>query len=164
MRSHVLGVTMDNQFYIELLALIVSVIALFISYFNFKENEKSRIELGSAFLSMELIQTFEGLYVILRNIGNTYAYDVKVDVSADFVNGFENLSIIQPDSTYRFLLLSPQNIADYSEIITFTINYHDYYSPKQFIEKKFKFKVIDFLKYDISYNKDFNCYDIKKSF
>lgn len=155
---------MNNQFYTELATIIISVIALLISYFSFKESKRARIELGRAFLSMELIQTNDGLYVLLHNIGNTYAYDVKVTVSENFVNGFENLSIIQPSSTYRFLLLSNQNISDYPETITFIVKYHDYYSSKYFIEKIFEFKIIDYLKYDMSYNKDINCYDIKKSF
>lgn len=155
---------MNIKSYMELATVMVSVIALFISHLSLKESKKARIELGRAFLSMELIQTPEGLYAMLRNIGNTYAYDTKVTVSADFVNGFENLSIIQPGCTYRFLLLNNQNISDYPEMITFTVSYHDYYSPKYYIEKVFKFKIIDYLKHDISYNKDFNCYDIKKSF
>lgn len=42
--------------------------------------------------------------------------------------------------------------------------YHDYYSQRHFIKKEYKFKLVDYLKYDINYNRDFNCYDIKKSF
>lgn len=164
MRTHVLGVVMNNHFYIEIGTLLISLLSLGVSIFSFKESKKARIELGQAFLSMELIQTSEGLYSILRNIGNTYAYDVKITVSKDFVNGFKNLSIIQPDSTYRFLLLNNQNISDYPEVIKFTIKYHDYYSPKNFIDKVFEFQIIDYLKYDVTYNKDFDCYDIKKSF
>ena len=164
MRNYVLGVIMNNHSYTEIISIMVSIIALFVSYFSFKESKKSRIELGQAFLSMNLFQTSEGLYVMLSNIGKTYAYDVKVISSENFVNGFENLTVIQPDSVYRFLLLHPQNISDYPETITFTIQYHDYYSPKRFIQKVFEFKIIDFLKYDVEYNKDFNCYDIRKSF
>ncbi len=155
---------MNNQYYIEIISTMVSVVALLVSYFSFKESKKARIELGQAFLSMNLIQTQEGLYVLLRNIGKTYAYDVKVSSSENFVNGFENLTIIQPDSVYRFLLLHPQNLSDYPEQITFTIQYHDYYSPKNFINKIFKFKIIDYLKYDTEYNTELNCYDIKKTF
>lgn len=155
---------MDNQSYIELAAVIVSIIALFVSYFSYKETKRARIELGRAFLSMELIQNSEGLYVLLHNLGNTYAYDVKVSVNEDFVNGFENLKLLQPRSKYRFLLLSNQNISEYPEIIIFTVKYHDYYSQNYFVKKEYKFQLVDYLKYDISYNKDFNCYDIKKSF
>lgn len=120
--------------------------------------------MGQAFLSMDLVQTSEGLYAMLRNIGRSCAYDVNVITSANFVNGFENLSTIQPDSVYRFLLLHPQNVSDYPEIITFTIQYHDYYSTKCLIKKIFEFKIIEFLKYDMEYNENFNCYDIRKSF
>lgn len=155
---------MDSQFYIELAAVIVSVIALLISFLSFKESKRARIELGQAYLSMELIHTSEGLYAMLRNIGNTYAYDVKVSASQDFLNGFENLSIIQPDHLYRFLLLNRQNVSLYPESVVFTIKYHDYYSQKHYIIKEFKFKIMDYLKYDVEYNKDFNCYNIKKSF
>ena len=155
---------MIEQPYIDLAAAIVSVIALIISYFSYKESKRTRVELGRVTLSMELIQTSEGLYVLLHNLGNTYAYDVTVSVTQDFVNGFENLTILQPCSNYRFLLLNNQNISAYPEKIVFTIKYHDYYSPKYFVTKEFQFKVINYLKYDIHYNKDFNCYDIKKSF
>lgn len=155
---------MNSHSYIDLAAVIVSVIALLVSYFSYKETKRARIELGQAFLSMELIQNSEGVYVLLHNLGNTYAYDVKVSVTTEFVNGFENLNILQPGSNYRFLLLNNQNISEYPEIITFTVMYHDYYSKRHFIKKEYKFKLVDYLKYDINYNKDFNCYDIKKSF
>lgn len=155
---------MNSQSYIDLAAVIVSVIALLVSYFSYKETKRARIELGQAFLSMELIQNSEGVYVLLHNLGNTYAYDVKVSVTKEFVNGFENLNILQPGSNYRFLLLNNQNISEYPEIITFTVMYHDYYSQRHFIKKEYKFKLVDYLKYDINYNRDLNCYDIKKSF
>lgn len=168
MRNYVLGIIMSNQFNTELVinitSILVSTIALLVSYFSFKENKKARIEMGQAFLSMDIIQTSEGLYAMLRNIGKAYAYDVNVITSANFVNGFENLSTIQPDTVYRFLLLHPQNISDYPEIIKFTVQYHDYYSTTCLIEKNFEFKIIDFLKYDMEYNQNFNCYDIRKSF
>lgn len=148
----------------KIVSILISIIALTVSYFSFKESKKARIESSRAFLSMDLIQTSEGLYVVLRNIGKTCAYDVNVFVSANFVNGFENLSTIQPDSVYRFMLLQPQNVSNYPETVTFTIQYRDYYSQKRFVEKSFKFNIINSLKYDIEYNKNLNCYDIKKSF
>jgi len=159
-----LGVIVNNQFNTEIVSILVSIIALLVSYFSLKESKKARIEMGQAFLSMDLVQTSEGLYAMLRNIGRSCAYDVNVITSANFVNGFENLSTIQPDSVYRFLLLHPQNVSDYPEIITFTIQYHDYYSTKCLIKKIFEFKIIEFLKYDMEYNENFNCYDIRKSF
>lgn len=155
---------MNNQFNTEIVSILVSIIALLVSYFSLKESKKARIEMGQAFLSMDLVQTSEGLYAMLRNIGRSCAYDVNVITSANFVNGFENLSTIQPDSVYRFLLLHPQNVSDYPEIITFTIQYHDYYSTKCLIKKILEFKIIEFLKYDMEYNENFNCYDIRKSF
>lgn len=51
---------MNSQSYIDLAAVIVSVIALLVSYFSYKETKRARIELGQAFLSMELIQNSEG--------------------------------------------------------------------------------------------------------
>ena len=155
---------MNNQEYIELAAVIIALFALIISYLSLRESRKARKELGQAFLSMQLVQTTEGLYVVLNNIGNTYAYDVKITNSENFVNGFENLSNIQPGFAYRCLLLNSSNISGYPEKIIFRVQYHDYYSPKHFIKKKFEFKIIDFLKYNTLYNKDFNCYDIQKSF
>lgn len=148
----------------KIVSILISIIALFVSYFSLKESKKARIESSQAFLSMDIVQTSEGLYAVLRNIGKSCAYDVNVFVSANFVNGFENLSTIQPNSVYRFMLLQPQNVSNYPEIVTFTVQYHDYYSQKRLIEKSFKFKIINFLKYDIEYNNNLNCYDIKKSF
>lgn len=163
-----MGVIVNNQldmeFTTKIVSILISIIALVVSYFSLKESKKARIESSQAFLSMDLIQTSEGLYAMLRNIGKSYAYDVNVFVSANFVNGFENLSTIQPDSVYRFMLLQPQNISNYPETVTFTVQYHDYYSPKRLVEKSFKFKIINFLKYNIKYNNNLNCYDIKKSF
>lgn len=163
-----MGVIVNNQLNIELttkiVSILISIIALFVSYFSLKESKKARIESSQAFLSMDLIQTSEGLYAMLRNIGKSCAYDVNIFVSANFVNGFENLSTIQPDKVYRFMLLHPQNVSDYPETVTFTVQYHDYYSQKHLVEKSFTFKIINFLKYNMEYNNNLNCYDIKKSF
>lgn len=155
---------MNNQFYIDFAVVIISIVALLVSYFSYKETKKARIELGQAYLSMELFQNSDGLYVLIHNVGNTYAYDVNVSVTEEFVNGFENLKILQPGSNYRFLLLNNQNISSYPEVITFKIKYHEYYSQRRYVKNEYKFKLIDYLKYEINYNKDFNCYDIKKSF
>lgn len=155
---------MDIDLVTRIISIFVSVIALFISVFSLRDSKKARKELGQAFLSMDLIQTADGLYAMLRNIGKSYAYDVNVLVSPNFVNGFENLSTIQPNNVYRFLLLHPLNISNYPDIVKFTIQYHDYYSPKCLIEKSFEFKIMDCLKFNMEYNKNFNCYDIKKFF
>ena len=140
--------------YIDMAVAVISVFALFVSYFSYKESRKARIEFGQSFLSINLIQISGELYAVLRNIGNTYAYDLEINVSDNFVNGFESLSILQPNTAYGFLLLNAHNVSQY----------HYYYSQKKFIEKKFAFKLVDYLRYDMHYNTEFQYYDIKKSF
>lgn len=150
--------------YIDMAVAVISVFALFVSYFSYKESRKARIEFGQSFLSINLIQISGELYAVLRNIGNTYAYDLEINVSDNFVNGFESLSILQPNTAYGFLLLNAHNVSQYPEKVVFKIKYHDYYSQKKFIEKKFAFKLVDYLRYDMHYNTEFQYYDIKKSF
>lgn len=164
MRNYVLGVIMTIEIYIDIAVAIIAGIALLVSYFSYKESKKMRLESGRAFLTIELLQTKEGLYALLSNIGNTCAYDMTISLSDCFTNGFKNLNIIRPGYSYRFLLLKGQDISAYPEEIKFELIYNDCYSPKHGIRKAFSFKIIDSLKFDISYNHDFDCYDITKSF
>ena len=86
-------------------------------------------------------------------------YSFNEDIGKWNVNNVNNMG----DLFYNCINFN-QNISEYPEIITFTVMYHDYYSQRHFIKKEYKFKLVDYLKYDINYNRDFNCYDIKKSF
>lgn len=149
---------------IDSIAVIIAGAALIISFFSYRENKKTRLEQGRAFLTMELLQTKEGLYAILSNIGNTYAYDMKVAMPPCFTNGFENLDILRPGYTYRFLIMSGQDISSYPEKVKFSITYRDYYSSKHAEEKDFHFKLVNYLKFHVTYNQDFQCYDIAKLF
>ena len=160
MRNYVLGMIIDNK---ETIAIIISIFSFIISIFSLKESKMSRIESGRAFLSINLIQVSGKIYAILQNIGNTYAYDIEVKNTKNFVNGFEKLSILQPGDKYGFLLINSSELAQYPEIIIFDIKYHDYYSNQDFIKKHFEFDLSDYVKYNIRYNDEFDYYDIQKS-
>ena len=154
---------MKNLF-CEYIALIISACALFISYKSWRENRKNRIEVGRAFISMSLMQIDGKLFVMLQNIGKTYAYDVKITTSIDFVNGFETLSVIQPGIAYGYLLMDTVNVSQYPDKIQFDVKYHDYYSSKKYVNKNFALNILDTIKYDMYFNKTFNYYEIKKTF
>lgn len=149
---------------IDVIAVMIAGAALLVSYLGYRESKKTRSEYGRAFLTMEFLQTKEGLYAILSNIGNTHAYDMKVTMTSYFTNGFENLHILRPEHTYRFLIMGGQDVSCYPEEVVFLITYRDYYSPKHDIKKEFHFRLVDCLKFHVTYNQDFQCYDITKSF
>lgn len=93
MRNYVLGIIVNNK---DLISIVISIIAAMIAYCSWKESKIVRIESGQAFLSISLIQISGKIYAILQNIGNTYAYDIEIKNTDDFVNGFEKISILQP--------------------------------------------------------------------
>lgn len=141
-------------------SLIVSIVsAIFSAILSWKVSKKS----GQTLLNIELMLTSEGLYAVLSNVGNAYAYDVKINVSENFVNGFEYLTLIQPHYTYRYLLLSDTNqLSLYPEKVCFSIQYKDSYTRKQAKTYQNDFCLLDHLKYKMSYNQMFNSYDLSK--
>lgn len=143
---------------------LIAGIAMFISFFSYLESRKSRREQGQAFLFIDLMQVESRLYVVVKNIGNTFAYNVEITVSEPFVNRFSNLRLIQPGTLYRYDLLDSQEAGAYPTEVMFSINYLDRYSKRKVIRKTFRFKLVDYLKYDISYNNVFGVYDISKTY
>lgn len=149
---------------LDFISVIIAGMALIVSVLCFFENRKTRVEHGCAYLAMELMQIDSKLYLILSNIGNTFAYDMEVKMSDSFVNVFENLKIICPGCSYRYCLLNNNDISTYPDNIKIVIKYHDYYSPKCMIKREFSFNLIDYLKYDVVCSQTYSCYDITKSF
>lgn len=160
MRNYVLGIIVNNK---DLISIVISIIAVMIAYCSWKESKIIRIESGQAFLSISLIQISGKIYAILQNIVNTYAYDIEIKNTDDFVNGFEKISILQPGDKYGFLLINSSELSQYPEVVSFNVKYHDYYSKKHFIKKNFDFNLSDYVKYNIQYNDEFHYYDIKKN-
>ena len=161
MRDYVLGIIVNNT---GLIPIIISIISAVIAFSSWRESRMIRIESGRAFLSISLIQMSGKIYAILQNIGTTYAYDIEVKNTDNFVNGFEKISILQPGDKYGFLLIISSELSQYPEIVSFNVKYHDYYSKKHFIKKIFDFNLSDYVKYNIQYNDEFLYYDIKKNF
>lgn len=150
--------------YLDFISISIAGVALIVSVLCYFENRKTRIEHGSAYLTVELMQINSKLYLILSNIGNTFAYDMQIKISAPFVNVFQNLKSIRPGCSYRYCLLDNNDISTYPEVIEIVIEYHDYYTPKRIIKKTFSFRLFDYLKFDVICNQEYSCYDISKSF
>lgn len=150
--------------YLDIISILVAGVALIVSVLCYFENRKTRIEHGRAYLTAEIMQINSKLYLVLSNVGNTFAYDMEIKMSDAFVNVFENLKTIRPGCSYRYCLLDNNDISTYPDIIEIIIKYHDYYSPTFAIEKTYSFKLIEYLKFDVIYDQKYSCYDIKKSF
>lgn len=150
--------------HLDFISISIAGVALIVSVLCYFENRKTRIEHGRAYLTVELMQTNTKLYLILSNIGNTFAYDMEIKMSEHFVNVFQNLKSIRPGCSYRYCLLDNNDIGTYPEVIEVVIKYHDYYTPKHIIKKRFSFKIIDYVKFDVVCNQEYSCYDISKSF
>lgn len=148
----------------EPVSIIIAVFALLVSALGYWESRRIRIEQGRSYLSAEIFQIDSKIYVMLSNIGNTFAYNLQVNIPDSFVNPFQNLKVIRPKCSYRYHLLDRDEIASYPEIVTITITYNDYYSKKKTIKKEFEFHLEDYLKANIDYDPKFDCFDIKKSF
>lgn len=84
MRDYVLGIIVNNT---GLIPIIISIISAVIAFSSWRESRMIRIESGRAFLSISLIQMSGKIYAILQNIGTTYAYDIEVKNTDNFVNG-----------------------------------------------------------------------------
>ena len=140
----------------------IAAVALLVSLLAYCLNRKLRKEQGQALLFVDLMQIDAKIYAVITNIGKTFAYDVTITVSAPFANRFSNLKLIQPGVTYRYLLLDSTDTADYPESLTFKILYHDYYSKRKLACQSNHFKLLDYLKYDVSYHRDYDVYEINK--
>ncbi len=148
----------------EPVSIAIAFLAFFISVLGYFESRKIRIEQGRAYISAELVQIDSKIYLMLSNIGNTFAYNLQVNIPDAFVNPFQNLKVIRPKCSYRYHLLDRDEMASYPEIVTITISYNDYYATKKAIKRKLEFHLTDYIKADIDYDAKFDCYDIRKSF
>lgn len=149
---------------LEFISLCIAGGALIISLLCYFENRRIRIEHGEAYLIAELMQIDSKLYIMISNIGNSFAHNLQISMSEPFVNVFENIKTIRPGCSYRYCLLDNNNISTYSEIIEIVIKYQDYYTSMNTKEKIFSYNLTDYLKFDIMYNQHLSCYDISKSF
>lgn len=142
----------------------ISAIALLVSFLSFWESRKTRIQQGQAFLTIELIQNKNTIFVLMKNIGNTFAYNIKISVTEPYPNYFENLKSISPNTCYRYALINNLEIADYPEEIKFILEYNDIYSAIKTKKVYFGFNLINHLKYRVSYSRESGCYEIDKAF
>lgn len=149
---------------LEPISILIAAFALIVSIFAYIENRKSRIENGQAYILFELFQVESKVYIVISNIGNTFAYNVNINISEPFINVFDNLNTIRPNCSYRYCLLDKAEIASYPETVTISISYNDFYSSRHAIKKRYSFCLIDYLKFNIEYNQKDSCFDIKKSF
>lgn len=149
---------------VDVTSACIAGLAMAISFFSYWESRKTRREQGQAFIFIDLMQMESRLYVIVNNIGNTFAYDVEITVSERFVNHFSNLKLIQPGSLYRYPLIDSQKAGDYPPEVIFSISYKDRYSKRKDIRKEFSFMLVDYLMYDVSYNEVLVGYDISKTY
>lgn len=139
-------------------------LAMVISFFSYCESRKLRKEQGQAFLFADIMQMDSTLYVIVCNIGETFAYDVRITVEEPFVNRFSNLRLLQPGISYRYSLLNSHDFSEYPAELKLTISYHDRYARWKTVKKGFQFNLVDYLKYDVSFDNMHDIYDISKSY
>lgn len=147
----------------DIFSVVIAGLALIVSVLSYIENRKTRIDYGKAHITVELMQINSKLYLVISNIGNTFAYDMQVVMPSPFVNVFQNLKTIRPGCSYRYCVLDNSDMSTYPDVLEIVINYHDRYS-KRLVKKVFSFTLRDFLKMDIAYNQEYSCYDISKSF
>lgn len=150
--------------YIDVVSACIAAAAMVISFFTLWENKKLRQEQGQARIFVEVMQMDLVLYLVLHNIGGTYANDVNITVSEPFVNRFSNLSIIPPGTTYRYSLLDAHDINLYPAELHVTVSYHDRYRLKKTEKKSFKFKLVNYMQYDLAFNEKLKVYEIHKTY
>lgn len=150
--------------YIDIVSVCIAAAAMVISFFTLWENKKLRQEQGQARIFVEVMQMNFVLYLVIHNIGGTYANNVNITVSEPFVNRFSSLSIIPPGATYRYSLLDAHDINLYPAELHVAVSYHDRYRLKKAKKKSFKFKLINCMQYDLSFNEELKVYEISKTY
>lgn len=143
---------------------IIAALALVVAILAYFESKKLRKDQGGALLFIDMMQINSNLYVVIHNIGNSYAYDVKVELTEDFANRFSNLRLIQPLVSYQYVLLNSQDVSKYPREVIFNISYRDRYFKKKPKIEKFRFVLTDYLQYDVQYNSTLHTYNINKTY
>ena len=143
---------------------ITAGISAIIAIFSYQESKKLRMEQSRAFLYMDMMQIDSDIYVVIHNIGHSPAFDISITVNEPYSNRFENLKLIPPTFSYRYLLLSRKEASQYQKEVIFSVKYKDVYSDPLYREERFPFTLADYLKYHIAYDAESNSYDIKKTY
>ena len=144
----------------DVIASISSVIAIF----SYLESRKLRMGQSRAFLYMDMMQIDSDIYVVIRNIGCSPAFDILIEVNEPYSNRFENLKLIPPTVAYRYLLLSRKEANQYQREVKFSVKYRDAYSKSSYRKQYYHFALANYLKYHIEYDAESNSYDIQKTY
>lgn len=143
---------------------VIAGISAIIAIFSYLEGRKLRMGQSRAFLYMDMMQIESDIYVVIRNIGHSPAFDISITVNKPFSNRFENLKLIPPTVSYRYLLLSRKEANQYPKEVIFSVKYRDAYSKSSYRNECYRFTLADYLKYHIGYDAESNSYDIKKTY
>ena len=153
---------MGIEIKIDIISIIVSILALIIAYFSFKESRITHIENGRASFTVELMKINSSIYVDLHNIGKNHAYNFNFTINDPFPNSFVNIHTIKANSHYRYELINTKEISQYPAEVLINISYNDIYSQIEQRNYSFELSLLDCSKYNVYYNKELDCYDINK--
>lgn len=147
---------------LDFLSVFLTLVAVSISVAALIEAKKSRIETLQSRLILNLLHIDGSLYVSICNIGQVLAYDVHIVVQKEFRSLFENITVIAPQTAYRYELVKIRNLADCPESAIFNISYRDIYCTSKKRTETVNFNILQYSKFAASWNEPLNCFDIRQ--
>lgn len=142
---------------ISCLACIVSVGALKTSKGHFTDSNRAK-------LVFNIIQQEQKLYLIVMNLGQTSAYDIKTTLDCDIENPVKNLHVVPQNTTFRYVLMESTQVSLYPKMkeLKISAKYKDIYSAPSFRMETSVFSILELLKYTCSWNEKQHCFDISR--
>ncbi len=149
---------------LQIVSTLISLLAFIVSFIALYENRKRHTDSHRAKIVFNIIQQNQKLYLFVQNIGQTTAFDVKIDISNGIKNPIQNLHVIPPNILYRYTLLDSLQISVYPDlkILEISIQYKDIYCKNSFWYEKNKFPILELLKYTCTWNEKQHCFDINR--
>lgn len=145
----------------QTIANLIAMVAFFLSIFALHESKRQYIETHRAKLIFHVLQQEQVLYLLVQNVGEMTAVDITLNLHDALENPVQQLHILPPQITYRYVLMSISQIEAYSEqFLRLTVQYKNAYHGSAIWKETYQFDILDILKFSCNWNEKQQCFDV----
>lgn len=144
-----------------IIANAISILAFLFSIFALYESRKQYKECHRAKLIFHVLQQDQFLYLLVKNVGEMTAVDIRIDFESSMDNPVQSLRILPPAITYRYVLMPISQIEAFSQqFVQLSVRYADTSRSTAIWKETYKFDILEILKCSCSWNENQQCFDI----
>lgn len=161
---------------IEAIALFISFVSIFLSFFVLRERRLDRIDRKQARITVDIMRMEGDLFLFIRNVGAITAHNVFISVKKVMNDGngsgegekipallSEDIVIVSPDTVYKCPLIKTNDVPQFKEVEIY-VEYRDKYNANRKEPHKYSIKtnLSDCAKCNMKYDKEMKWFEVSK--